>query len=103
MTVFRTKHARLNGSAPLLLTAYGAYRECLDEDFRLERLPLLKCGWTLAFAHVRGGGEQGRRCASRARSAERAMMMLNAAAANPCTGRLGGYSCLRPVVFMIMM
>ena len=64
MTVFRSSHARLNGGAPLLLTAYGAYGECLDEDFRLERLPLLRRGWALAFAHVRGGGEQGRRCVS---------------------------------------
>ncbi len=92
MTLFRTKQSRLDGSAPLLLTAYGAYGECLDEDFRLERLPLLNRGWTLAFAHVRGGGEQGRRCASRARSASVHKRWQNAAGANPCAGRFWGYT-----------
>ena len=52
-----------DGSAPLLLTAYGAYGATLDADFRLERLSLLRRGWTVALAHVRGGGELGRRCA----------------------------------------
>ena len=82
MTVFRSKNAHLNGSAPLLLTAYGAYGECLDEDFRLERLPLLRRGWTLAFAHVRGGGEQGRRCAPGFEVCQHVCTMPHAFAAN---------------------
>ena len=50
------------GSAPLLLTAYGAYGECTEADFRPERLSLLDAGWVVALAHVRGGGELGRGC-----------------------------------------
>lgn len=51
----------LDGSAPILLTAYGAYGECTEADFRPERLSLLGAGWVVALAHVRGGGELGRR------------------------------------------
>ena len=50
----------LDGRAPLLLAAYGAYGECLEADFRAERLCLLAAGWVVALAHVRGGGELGR-------------------------------------------
>ena len=67
MTVMHSKTGPLKGKAPLLLTAYGAYGETLDVDFRLERHSLLQRGWTIALAHVRGGGELGRRCAFRAR------------------------------------
>ena len=63
MTVVRPRDAPLNGVSPLLLTAYGAYGQPLNADFSLERLPLLARGWGLALAHVRGGGELGRRCA----------------------------------------
>ena len=62
ITVVHSKTLPLDGGAPLLLTAYGAYGECLDPDFAPERLSLLTSGWVLAFAHVRGGGELGRRC-----------------------------------------
>ncbi len=47
--------------APVLLQAYGAYGVSLDLGFRPELLPLLDRGWVVAFAHVRGGGEKGRR------------------------------------------
>mmetsp|Transcript_5749 Transcript_5749/g.16467 ORF Transcript_5749/g.16467 Transcript_5749/m.16467 type:complete len:582 (-) Transcript_5749:383-2128(-) len=59
LTVVHPVH-RVRGS-PLLLTAYGAYGECLDPGMDASLLPLLGRGWTLAFAHVRGGGEGGRR------------------------------------------
>ncbi len=46
---------------PVLLLGYGAYGVSLSVSFRPELLPLLERGWVLAFAHVRGGGEKGRR------------------------------------------
>lgn len=45
---------------PCLVYGYGAYGECLDTSATVDRLVLLLRGWTLAFAHVRGGGELGR-------------------------------------------
>ena len=46
------------------MKVYGAYGISLDTGFEVEGLPLLQRGWLLAFAHVRGGGELGRRCAA---------------------------------------
>jgi oligopeptidase B len=65
MTVVRLRDAPLDGTAPVLLTAYGAYGQTLNADFSVERLPLLARGWGVALAHVRGGGELGRQCAQR--------------------------------------
>jgi oligopeptidase B len=39
---------------------YAAYGINLPTEFLLERLPLLKRGWTIALVHARGGGELGR-------------------------------------------
>ncbi len=58
--VFRAGAARERGS-PLLLIAYGAYGFSLEPAFSRERLSLLDRGATVAIAHVRGGGEMGRR------------------------------------------
>eukprot|EP00438_Fugacium_kawagutii_P021554 Skav208795 [mRNA] locus=scaffold478:42382:44130:- [translate_table: standard] len=44
---------------PCLLHVYGAYGTCMTPDFRPEHLMLLRRGWLLAWAHVRGGGERG--------------------------------------------
>lgn len=49
------------GSAPLLLDAYGAYGVINAPRFSRERLSLLDRGIVYAIAHVRGGGEMGRR------------------------------------------
>jgi oligopeptidase B len=49
------------GPFPLLLTGYGAYGCCQDPDFCGHRLSLLDRGVVYAIAHVRGGGEYGRR------------------------------------------
>ncbi|EFN56398.1 hypothetical protein CHLNCDRAFT_144964 [Chlorella variabilis] len=59
--VYRTDLARLDGSDPMLLDAYGSYEMPNDPDFRSSRLSLLDRGITFAIAHVRGGGEMGRR------------------------------------------
>lgn len=59
LTVVRRERGAAGG--PALLLVYGAYGESLDPGLDASLLPLLARGWTLAFAHVRGGGECGRR------------------------------------------
>ena len=62
LTVLHKTGLPLNGSHPALLTVYGAYGISLETGFEPERLVLLDRGWVVALAHVRGGGELGRRC-----------------------------------------
>ncbi|HXH58232.1 S9 family peptidase [Iamia sp.] len=50
-----------DGTAPLVLYGYGAYEISMDPWFSIARLSLLDRGVTFAVAHVRGGGEMGRR------------------------------------------
>jgi oligopeptidase B len=53
--------ARDAGPVPLLLYGYGAYEISMDPHFSVARLSLLDRGAAFAIAHVRGGGEMGRR------------------------------------------
>ena len=46
---------------PVLLYGYGAYEMSIDPYFSVARLSLLDRGAAFAIAHVRGGGEMGRR------------------------------------------
>jgi oligopeptidase B len=50
-----------NGTAPLLLYGYGSYEHSIDPYFSIARLSLLDRGVVYAIAHIRGGGEMGRR------------------------------------------
>ncbi len=56
--VFR-KGTRLDGTAPLLLYAYGSYGASQDPGFSSNRLSLLDRGYIWALASIRGGGELG--------------------------------------------
>jgi len=58
--VYRKDVAR-DGTAPCLVYGYGAYEHCIDPVFSSLRLSLLDRGFVFAIAHVRGGGELGRR------------------------------------------
>ncbi len=50
-----------DGSAPAELYGYGSYEASMDPWFSVARLSLLDRGVVFAVAHIRGGGELGRR------------------------------------------
>jgi oligopeptidase B len=50
-----------DGSAPFLLYGYGSYEMSSDPRFFVRLISLLDRGFGYAIAHVRGGGEMGRR------------------------------------------
>jgi len=52
---------RPDGTAPCLLYGYGAYEACEWPEFAVGIPSLLDRGFVYAVAHVRGGGEGGRR------------------------------------------
>ena len=60
VTVVHRADLALDGTAPLILTGYGAYGEPYDPYFTVTRLPLLDRGVVFAIAHIRGGGDMGR-------------------------------------------
>lgn len=64
LTLLRKAGLPLTAPRPLLVEVYGAYGHVLESDFKPHRLPLLDRGWSVALAHVRGGGELGRRWAT---------------------------------------
>lgn len=58
--VFR-RSRRGTGPSPMLLYGYGSYEVSIDPTFSASRVSLLDRGVVFAIAHVRGGGELGRR------------------------------------------
>ncbi|HEY4268389.1 MAG TPA: S9 family peptidase [Galbitalea sp.] len=59
--VYRDDLVRPGTAAPLVLYGYGSYEHSIDPVFATHRLGLLDRGVVFAVAHVRGGGERGRR------------------------------------------
>ncbi len=50
-----------DGQSPFLLSGYGSYEISSDPNFSIPRISLLDRGFVCATAHIRGGGEMGRR------------------------------------------
>jgi oligopeptidase B len=61
ISVVARKGTPRNGTAPLVLYGYGSYEISMDPYFSIARLSLLDRGVVFAIAHIRGGGEMGRR------------------------------------------
>ena len=58
--VVRHRDTPLDGTAPCVVYAYGAYEYSLAPWFSVARLSLLDRGVVFALVHPRGGGELGR-------------------------------------------
>jgi len=59
MSMVYRKGVKLDGSAPMLLYAYGSYGISIPPTFSSSRLSLLDRGVIYVIAHIRGGGEMG--------------------------------------------
>lgn len=60
VSIVRRRDVAPDGSAPCLLTGYGAYGYPYPVMFSSNRLSLLERGVVCAIAHIRGGGELGK-------------------------------------------
>ncbi len=60
VSIVYRKDTKVDGTAPLLLYAYGSYGYSMDPYFSSARLSLLDRGFVFAIAHIRGGSELGR-------------------------------------------
>ncbi|HYY51821.1 MAG TPA: prolyl oligopeptidase family serine peptidase, partial [Myxococcales bacterium] len=61
VAVVHAKGAARDGQAPLLLYAYGSYGYSYPDTFESRRFSLIDRGVTYAIAHIRGGGELGKK------------------------------------------
>jgi oligopeptidase B len=67
VTVLHAAKTAIDGTAPLLLTGYGAYGFSYETGYSASLLSLIDRGWIWAVAHVRGGSEKGREWFEQAR------------------------------------
>jgi prolyl oligopeptidase len=61
LSIIARKGLKRNGRNPTLVTAYGSYQISSSPYFNARGLAFLEQGGVLAVAHVRGGGEYGKR------------------------------------------
>jgi len=61
LTIIHRKDLALDGARPTLVDAYGAYGVAALPGFSATRLAWLERDGVIAVAHVRGGGERGRK------------------------------------------
>ena len=59
VTLLYRRGVKLDGSAPLLITGYGAYGYAVEASFSTNRFSLVDRGFVFAIAHVRGGTDKG--------------------------------------------
>jgi oligopeptidase B len=59
ISIVMKKGTKLDGSAPMLLYAYGSYGFSTPPSFSTSRLSLVDRGMIYAIAHIRGGSELG--------------------------------------------
>ncbi|HEV3511809.1 MAG TPA: S9 family peptidase [Candidatus Sulfotelmatobacter sp.] len=60
ISVLRLKNAKLDGTGPLYLYAYGSYGISIDMFFNSNIFSMVDRGVVYAVAHIRGGGEMGK-------------------------------------------
>jgi len=61
ISLMMKKGTKIDGTAPMLLYAYGSYGFSTMPNFSVTRLSLVDRGMIYAIAHIRGGGELGER------------------------------------------
>ncbi|MDQ1409495.1 MAG: oligopeptidase [Acidobacteriaceae bacterium] len=60
ISVVHLNNAKMDGTGPMYLTAYGSYGYPYDIAFNSDRFSLIDRGVVVAVAHIRGGGEMGK-------------------------------------------